>query len=230
MPGTFITFEGGEGAGKSTQIRKLSERLKELHFDVVFTREPGGSAGAEILRHVLLNGAAEPFGAKTEVMLFAAARLDHMSETILPALERGAIVLCDRFSDSTRAYQGGEDGVDDQFLNALERVSVGENKPDLTLILDIDPDLGLERVTRRLATQSEDAKNLISHIDRFEKDDLAVHHKRRNAFLKIAKNEPDRCVVIDASQDEDIVGEVIWTCVEERLHMSNKARRRELTS
>jgi len=222
VSGIFITFEGGEGAGKSTQIKHLAQRLTENGDTVALTREPGGSPGAEVLRHVLLSGAAEPFGAEREVMLFAAARLDHMRETILPALARGAVVLCDRFYDSTRAYQGAGGGVSAAYLAQMEAIAVGDRHPDLTIILDIDPKLGLERVNARLAEQKSRTGNKmevvgLQQIDRFEKEALSVHEKRRNAFLTIARGEPERCIVVDASQDAKTVSDVIWTLVCARL-------------
>ena len=217
MSGVFVTFEGGEGAGKSTQIKRLSDYLKKNGYSSVLTREPGGSVGAEAVRQVLLSGAAEPFGAETEVLLFAAARLDHMRETILPALADNKIVLCDRFYDSTRAYQGGGDGVSNDYLKQMEEIAVGDKHPDLTIIMDIAPEIGLERVTKRLVAGQEGAKNIIDHIDRFEKDDIEIHVKRREAFLKIAADEPKRCVVVDASQDPDNVAGVIITCIQPLL-------------
>lgn len=217
MPGIFLTFEGGEGAGKSTQIKKLAHRLEKAGHEVVITREPGGSPGAEAIRHMLLNGAAEPFGSRTEVMLFAAARLDHMRETILPALIRDAIVLCDRFYDSTRAYQGAEQGVSKELLSTTEALAVGGYHPDLTIILDIDPKLGLERVKSRLEDENKKTGTSTKTIDRFEKDSLAIQKKRRNAFLAIAKNEPHRCTVIDASGEPESVSDVIWSIVHSHL-------------
>ncbi|MEO1066798.1 MAG: dTMP kinase [Pseudomonadota bacterium] len=209
MTGFFITFEGGEGAGKSTQIAILADKLKARGYDIVLTREPGGSKGAEVVRHVLLSGAAEPFGPETEVMLFAAARLDHMEQTIRPALTRGAVVLCDRFYDSTRAYQGGDGGVEAGFLGTLEALAVGDDAPDLTLILDIPAEIGLARVTERL--ENKGAKH--TTVDRFEKDDIAIHEARRQAFLDIADAEPQRCVVIDAKASPDIIADDIWAHV-----------------
>ena len=221
LKGYFITFEGGEGAGKSTQIKRLSRTLERENFRVLETREPGGSPGAEILRHVLLSGAAQPFGAKTEVMLFAAARLDHMRQTIIPALEQGKIVLCDRFYDSTRAYQGSENGVTDDLLFELEDVAVGDHKPDLTIILDVDPILGLARVEERLKKNKKDddmekGEPVAETIDRFEKDSLEVHQERRKRFLDIAYNDTDRCVVVDASQDQNVLADEIWEILKER--------------
>lgn len=226
MPGIFITFEGGEGAGKSTQIKRLADRLREEGHEVVLTREPGGSAGAEAVRHVLLSGAAEPFGPETEVMLFAAARLDHMRETILPALIRDAVVLCDRFYDSTRAYQGGGDGVSSDYLALMEKVAVGDRHPDLTIILDIDPELGLKRVTSRLAYAAA-ASGYSQTEDRFEKDTLTIHQKRRAAFLAIAKQEPNRCIVVDANQDTEDVSDVIWSLIRSQLESNSKFKIRQ---
>lgn len=208
MAGRFITFEGGEGAGKSTHIRLLADRLRAVGIGVVVTREPGGSPGAEYLRHVLLSGAAEKHGPVAEAILFAAARIDHVDQTIRPALERGEWVLCDRFYDSTRVYQRDGDGVDPELVTTLERVAVDGVRPDLTLILDLPVDIGLERITKR---RGGDAP------DRFEKEDTDVHQRRRDAFLRIAADEPDRCVVIDASASLDAVAEDIWSAVCERF-------------
>src|SRR5262245_6101828 len=144
MRGRFISFEGGEGAGKSTQSRLLAQRIAK-RSKVVLTREPGGSTGAEIIRHILLSGAAKPFGPETEAVLFAAARADHIANTIRPALERGEWVICDRFIDSTRVYQGVLGKVDDRIIRGLERLTVGDIVPDLTFLLDLPPHLALER-------------------------------------------------------------------------------------
>ena len=189
--GFFITFEGGEGAGKSTQIDRLAKKLRAKKYDVILTREPGGSPGAEAVRHVLLSGAAEPFGPEMEALLFAAARSDHLEQVIRPAVERGAIVLCDRFLDSSRVYQGVTGGIDRGFMESLERTTVEDMMPDLTLILDIDPEEGLRRASERRGG---------SQADRFEKEALSLHRRRRKAFLAIAKAEPKRCRVIDASR------------------------------
>ncbi|MBN9065018.1 MAG: dTMP kinase [Rhizobiales bacterium] len=206
--GLFITFEGGEGAGKSTQIRMLAATLGASGREVVVTREPGGSPGAEAIRHVVLSGAAEPFGAEMEAVLFAAARADHIDRTIRPALERGAVVLSDRFVDSSRVYQGVTGGLDRSFMEELERATVEDMMPDLTLILDIDPEEGMRRAGARRGA---------SEADRFEKEGLSLHRRRRKAFLEIAKAEPKRCKVIDASRPvekiaaeiADVVGEVV---------------------
>ena len=210
--GVFISFEGGEGAGKSTQIRLLAERLTGLDRAVVVTREPGGSAGAEAVRHVLLSGAAEPFGVGMEVLLFAAARNDHVEEIIKPALAEGRIVLCDRFMDSSRVYQGTAGGLAPDFISTVERVAVDGTIPDLTLIFDLDALEGLQRVKARSPEQA-----LAGTPDRFEKDDIAVHEARRAAFLKIAEAEPERCRVIRAGDPPEAVAEAVWQAVSSLL-------------
>jgi dTMP kinase len=201
----FITFEGGEGAGKSTQIRMLADSLRASGHEVVVTREPGGSPGAEAIRHVVLSGAAEPFGAEMEAVLFAAARADHIDQTIRPALARGAIVLSDRFIDSSRVYQGVTGGLDQSFMEALERATVEDMMPDLTLILDIDPEEGLRRAGARRGA---------SEADRFEKEGLSLHRRRRKAFLDIAKAEPKRCKVIDAGRPAEKIAADIMAAVQ----------------
>lgn len=203
--GFFITFEGGEGAGKSTQIERLARKLRAKKYDVVVTREPGGSPGAEAVRHVLLSGAAEPFGPKMEALLFAAARSDHVEQVIRPAVERGAIVLCDRFMDSSRVYQGVTGGLDPAFMQELETVAINGMVPDLTLLLDLDATEGLRRATTRRAATDRP--------DRFEKETLAIHQRRRDAFLAIADAEPERCIVIDASASADAVEDAITASV-----------------
>jgi dTMP kinase len=209
MTGKFITFEGGDGAGKSTQIRLLATRLQNSGRTVVTTREPGGTPTAETIRRLLLSGLAEPLGAEGEAVLFAAARADHVDQIIRPALERGDWVLSDRFVDSTRVYQGGA-GADETLLNALERVAVGSTLPDLTIILDIPAELGLERVRGRLVAVG-------APPDRFEAEALAEQERRRQAFLAIAACESNRCVVVDAVQAEEQVADEIWRTVRERL-------------
>ncbi len=211
LSGKFITFEGGEGSGKSTQVRRLAETLRGKGIGVVETREPGGSPGAEMLRHVLLTGVAEALGPKAEALLFAAARDDHLRVTIRPALERGDWVICDRFADSTRVYQGIGGAVDVEFLGALQDLILQGLRPDLTLILDIPAELGLERAARRRGSQGRDAP------DRFEKHPVAHHERLRQGFLDIAKAEPERCAVVDATADEDEVAAEIRQLVTERL-------------
>ncbi|ESY22315.1 MULTISPECIES: dTMP kinase [unclassified Mesorhizobium] len=216
--GFFITFEGGEGAGKSTQIVRLAQKMRAKKYDVLLTREPGGSPGAEAVRHVLLSGAAEPFGPKMEALLFAAARSDHVEQVIRPAVERGSIVLCDRFLDSSRVYQGVTGGLDPAFMEALEEVAINGMMPDMTLILDIDPAEGLRRAAARRG--AEDGP------DRFEKETLDIHQRRRDAFLAIAAAEPDRCIVIDASAPpatvEDAITAVVFAALEARAPARNR--------
>lgn len=212
MRGLFITFEGGEGAGKSTQIKRLAATLSARGLDVVVTREPGGSPGAEAVRHVLLSGAAEPLGPALEAMLFAAARSDHVEQVIRPSIEGGKIVLCDRFMDSTRVYQGTEAGLGADFLRPLETVAINGMKPDLTLILDIEPAEGLRRAALRSSAPA----------DRYEKETLELHNARRQAFLAIQRREPDRCKLINAAQEPDIVARDILSEVTELVKSRNR--------
>jgi len=207
--GAFITFEGGEGAGKSTQIERLSRRLKELPVDVVVTREPGGSPKAERIRRELLEGRSRRYGALAEALLFCSARMDHLATIIRPALESGAVVLCDRFSDSTRAYQGARGAVDETVLKALERVIVEGTRPDLTFILDIPSEIGLARAAERRGSQG-------GQHDRFEAEEEGFHRELRNRFRAIAEAEPDRCALIDASLDQDAVEQLIWKILVDR--------------
>jgi dTMP kinase len=204
--GRFITFEGGEGSGKSTQVKRLAERLRLHGYEVVETREPGGSPGAEAIRHLLLAGVAKPLGTEAEAMLFAAARDDHMTSTIRPALQRGAWVISDRFIDSTRVYQGALGNVDPRLIRSLERLVVGPDVPDLTLVLDLDPNIGLTRVNTR-----GDATN------RFEDENFEFHKQLRAAYRDVAEQEPDRCVLIDADANQDVVAVRVWMAVSERL-------------
>ena len=206
--GMFITFEGGEGAGKSTQIRTLAHALEETGHEVLVTREPGGSPGAEAVRHVLLSGAAEPFGPGMEAMLFAAARSDHVEQVIRPAVNSGVIVLCDRFMDSSRVYQGVTGNLDPAFMRELEAVAINGMVPDLTVILDLDPAEGMRRAAARRGGDTP---------DRFEKEALAIHQRRREAYLDIARAEPDRCIVVDASRDPEDVAESIAEAIFARL-------------
>ncbi len=206
MRGRFITFEGGEGSGKSTQVARLAERLRVRDIETVTTREPGGSPGAEAMRLLLLNGVVKPLGSTAETMIFAAARDDHVQETITPALARGAWVICDRFIDSTRVYQGVLGNVDKRVINALERATIGDAMPDLTFVLDVPVEVGFARVAGRGQAK-----------DRFESEEIEFHIQLREAFLELARNEPKRCIVIDASQSPDTVAARIWVAVTERL-------------
>jgi dTMP kinase len=204
MPGKFITLEGGEGTGKSTQAAMLARRLESLGIEVLLTREPGGSPGAEIIRHVLLSGAAEPLGAEAEAVLFAAARADHVRHAIGPALAQGKWVVCDRFLDSTRVYQGRLGNVDPRLIRGLERVCIGDLLPDLTLILDLPVAAALERLAVRRGG---------IRPDRFEAETVEFHEKLRQAYLALAAAEPERCMVIDASGSAEDVAERIWQVV-----------------
>ena len=212
--GQFITFEGGEGAGKSTQIRILADRLEGANRRVLVTREPGGSPGAEIMRHVILSGMGKLLGPEAETLLFAAARDDHVPAVIKPALEQGIWVLCDRFSDSTRAYQGSLGEVDPGLLRAMQRVTIGNLKPDLTFILDLPVEIGVGRANARRGSAAP---------DRFEAEGLQFHQKLRDAFRQIAAEEPERCTLIDADATTENVAQQIWTKLLERL-LSARAR------
>jgi len=208
LTGLFITFEGGEGAGKSTQIALLAEHLRTIGLDPLITREPGGSAGAEAVRHVILSGNAESYGPAMEALLFAAARADHVDQLIRPALAENRIVLCDRFIDSSRAYQGVTGNLDATYMAAIERIAIDGAMPDLTIILDIPAEKGLSRANKRRGTDV---------ADRFEKEAIAVHEARRQAFLAIAKAEPERCKVINADRDLDAISADIIAVTDEVL-------------
>ncbi len=206
--GRFITFEGGEGAGKSTQVSRLVAALKARGYEAIATREPGGSPNAEALRKVLLSGLVAPLGPAAEAMIFSAARIDHIENTIAPALARGAFVICDRFIDSTRAYQGALGKLSDDFIDTLEGITVGDLRPDLTIILDLPAETGLARATKRRG---------LEQADRFEAEDIGFHRGLRDAFQRIAQNDPGRCILIDASRDEATIAADILQQVEKRL-------------
>ena len=210
--GRFISFEGGEGAGKSTQIKALAERLSAAGLRTLVTREPGGSPGAEIMRHLVLSGMGKLLGPDAETLLFAAARDDHVRTKIEPALGNGTWVLCDRFSDSTRAYQGSLGQVAPAVLNAMQRVTIGDLKPDLTLILDVPVEIGMKRAAIRRGTGAP---------DRFESEDLKFHQDLREAYRQIAASEPQRCVLIDANADPATVATRVWTALRERFFKAN---------
>ncbi|WP_411035510.1 dTMP kinase [Shinella sp. BYT-45] len=218
-PGLFVTFEGGEGAGKSTQIRLLANALRDRGLTVLTTREPGGSKGAEAVRHVLLSGAAEPYGIRMEAILFAAARSDHVEQVIRPALSAGTVVLCDRFMDSSRVYQGITGNLEQPFIEALERVAVNGVVPDCTIIFDLPAAVGLERARTRSAGPGESEQP-----DRFEKEELETHEKRREAFLDIAEREPLRCRVVDATQTPEAIAAQVLSIVEPLLPITAHGR------
>jgi dTMP kinase len=210
--GRFITFEGGEGSGKSTQIKRLATHLEAARLRVLLTREPGGSAGAEIIRHLVLSGMGKLLGAEAETLLFAAARDDHVRSVILPALTQGTWVLCDRFFDSTRAYQGKVGHVSPALVNAMQRVTIGDLKPDLTIILDVPVEVGLKRAAVRRGSGA---------VDRFESEDIKFHQDLREAYREIAAGEPQRCVVIDANVDADAVAAKVWAALRDRLFVNS---------
>ena len=206
MRGRFITFEGGEGAGKSTQVALLAERLAGKVGAPLLTREPGGSEGAESIRGLLVTGATDRWSSLSETLLIFAARDDHLRRSIRPALESGRWVICDRFSDSTRAYQGAAGGVSSAFISALEKEVIADARPDLTLILDVPVETGLERALARGGAEG-----------RFEAKGLAFHERLRAKFHEIALAEPERCVVISANGSPAEVGDRIWDAVRQKF-------------
>ena len=206
MTGRFITLEGGEGAGKSTQVRRLAAALVKKGVAAVTTREPGGSPGAEEIRGLLVNGAPGRWDALSETLLIYAARADHVKHVIGPALVAGTWVICDRFSDSTYAYQGAGRGLQRETIRRIDAVVLDDFRPDLTLVLDLDVETGLKRAGARGAAES-----------RFENFDRDFHEKLRQAFLDIARRDPGRCAVIDAAQDEEAVAAAIWEAVTRRF-------------
>lgn len=208
LRGKFITFEGGEGAGKTTQIQRLAERLSGSGIEVTTTREPGGSPGAEQIRALLVNGDAERWSATTEALLHFAARRDHLEKTVIPALEAGRWVLCDRFVDSTMAYQGYGHGLGRDLIERLQTLVVEELLPDLTVIMDIDPEDGLQRAGRRAGGE-----------DRYESMELAFHRRLREGFLDIAKRAPARCALVPAQETIEAIEARILDLVRERLKL-----------
>jgi dTMP kinase len=221
MRGHFITFEGGEGSGKSTHAATLAVRLKSAGIDVVLTREPGGSPGAEIIRHIILSGIAKPLGSETEAILFAAARDDHVNNTIRPALDAGKWVVCDRFVDSTRVYQGVLGKVDGKLIRGLERVTVGDCFPELTFLLDVPAAVGLARAKSRRGKET---------ADRFEAESVEFHEHLRTAYRALAEREPERVIVVDGRAPRDVVSERIWTAVQERFERALTGRTAEKTA
>ena len=206
MAGCFITFEGGEGSGKSTQVRLLADRLKAEGRDIVVTREPGGTPEAEAVRALLVSGDVGRWTARAEALLNSAARDSHLEMIVRPALARGAIVICDRFMDSTRAYQGYAGGCPMDLLDAIERVVVADTRPDLTLIFDLDPSIGLGRAKSRAGAE-----------DRYERKGLDFHQRLRAGFLEIQRHDPQRCRLIDAARPVEDVAASVWAIVGEVL-------------
>ncbi|MDX1975145.1 MAG: dTMP kinase [Rickettsiales bacterium] len=209
MTACFITFEGGEGSGKSTQLKLLHEALQRQGLSPVITREPGGSPGAEVIRKLLVSGEVDSWDADTETLLFFAARLDHVQRLIKPALQAGKTVLCDRFTDSTQVYQGVGKGLSEAFVHMIHHLTLGNFAPDLTFILDIDPTVGLKRAVSRSGDET-----------RFESMSLDFHRKIRAGFLAIAQREPARCQVIDASQSVEAIHQEILTRVMQKIGSS----------
>lgn len=206
--GRFITVEGGEGVGKSTQVRRLSEALKAHGIECTTTREPGGSPGAEEIRKLLVHGEAARWDAITETLLMFAARADHVARTIKPALALQRWVVSDRFTDSTYAYQGVGRGVPRETIRRIESVVLADFKPDFTLILDAPVGVGLTRAQQRGGAEV-----------RFESFDATFHARLREGFLAIAKRNPDRCVVIDATRGEDDVADAMWKQIKRRFRI-----------
>ena len=219
MSARFLTFEGGEGVGKSTQIRRLLLNLNRSGITAVRTREPGGTPKAEAIRSFVLQGRSESWGPGSEAVLFAAARLDHVNQLIAPNLQAGRWVLSDRFHDSTRAYQGLTGGVDEKLIASLETLALNGHDPDLTLILDMDPEIAFERVRERAIEEGTPLTG-----DRFEKEELEWHRRLRSAFLAIAELNKDRCVVIDADCSEEELEAAIWSCVQSRFPELNRKK------
>ena len=204
--GKFITLEGGEGAGKSTQLKRLVGRLEAAGLDVIATREPGGSPGAEAIRDLVLRGAADRWSPVTETLLMYASRRDHLERVIRPALARGAWVVSERFADSTRAYQGAAGGTDPDLISALENHILQDTRPDLTLVFDLPVAEGLARAHARAGAEM-----------RFESKGQAFHDRLRDAFLAIAEGEPGRCAVVDALGTQDEVEARVWAVTRARL-------------
>ena len=203
--GYFISFEGVDGSGKSTQIQKLADFLRSLSFDIVVTREPGGSIGGEEIRKLLLQGDVDRWSAETEILLFTAARRDHLERIILPAMKNGQIVICDRFTDSTRMYQGMRGPKLKKLVDMLDKEVIGHD-PDLTILIDIDPEIGLRRAKSRETVE-----------ERFEDFGLELQKKMRKGFLDLSKQFNNRISVIDGLQSEDKVSKEICSLVKAKL-------------
>lgn len=210
MKSLFITFEGGEGAGKSTQIQLLKERLENTGHPVVMTREPGGTPKAEEIRQLILSGQIKHMGPYSEALMFFIARQNHVEHLIQPALNNGMIVLCDRFSDSTLVYQGMANNLDIQELKRIEKTVVGDIQPDLTFILDIPAEIGIARARRRQQVSA-------TETDRFEAEDLAFHEGLRQGFFKLAKEDKKRYIPVNATQSESEIADIIWHRVQDYL-------------
>lgn len=213
--GKFISLEGGEGAGKTTQIKMLADTLKAAGFDPVITREPGGAPGAEMIRSLLVEGDIDRWQPMTEALLHFAARLEHVRETIAPALEEGQWVVSDRFSDSTIAYQGYGHDLGQETMARLHELVLGGFQTDLTLILDIPVEAGLARAGKREAGKIEAGES--AGEDRYERMDLNFHRRLRDGFLDIARRNSERCLIVDADQAPDQVHTLIREIVQNRF-------------
>ena len=208
--GFFVTFEGGEGSGKSTQAKILYDRLVRNNFDVILTREPGGSVIAELIREILVKGDVSKLEPMSELFLFAAARYDHLNKTVNPALEDNKIVICDRFIDSTSAYQGYGGNINQARIDEINNISIGNSYPNLTFICDVETDIGLKRSLRET-----------NNVTRFEKKTLDYHNKIRDGYLEIALNNKIRCSVIDGSKNIDQVSEEIYKIFIDKIENYN---------
>jgi dTMP kinase len=206
--GVFVTFEGGEGAGKSTQVSLIQGKIEARGLEVVTTREPGGTAQGEAIRNLLVNGDVDTWSANAEALLNYAARDAHLRDVIRPALAAGRIVLCDRFFDSTLIYQGHAGGANPSLIATLANAIVAETVPDLTMVFDLDPEVGLKRASARGQ----------GFEDRYERKGLAFHQSLREGFCALPQIDPDRCKLVDASQSVDAVNADIWKYVEPLLH------------
>jgi len=213
-PPFFISLEGGEGAGKSTQIKMLTQWLGKKGISVCTTREPGGSPGAEEIRALLVKGATDRWASMTEALLMAAARAEHVERTIKPALDTGQWVLCDRFLDSSVAYQGAGRHLGMDRVGALQTLALGDFKPDLTIILDLPVSVGLDRAKMREGAKADSE-------DRFEQLDISFHETLRNAYLKIAAGEPERCVVLDANRSPENLQSSIQSVLSKKFALAD---------
>ncbi|WP_080831678.1 dTMP kinase [Cohnella massiliensis] len=205
--GKFITIEGGEGSGKTTLIGRLADRIKEKGYEAVTTREPGGSPIAEAIRNVILERSHTKMDGRTEALLYAASRRQHLVEIVVPAIERGAVVLCDRFIDSSLAYQGHARGLGMEAVWEINRFAVDDCMPDLTLFLDLEPEAGLARIEA----------NALREVNRLDLEGLAFHRKVREGYLEVAGRFPERIVTIDAMRSPEFVLEDAWRYLEARL-------------
>ncbi len=212
ISGKFITIEGGEGAGKSTQVARLCARLQDRGLEVVATREPGGSVAAVQVRRLLVEGAVDRWDPLSELLLHSAARREHLVSTVRPALAAGKWVVSDRFADSTMAYQGYGHELGREAVEAVTKLVVGKTTPDLTIILDLPAAAGLARAQAR-----ETAKG--SNEDRYERMGAEFHERLREGFIDIARREPERCIIVDAAQDADRVAEEVWRAAAGRLNL-----------